>query len=349
MDVFVTPKAWRIHNHVANPRAAGDRSADRRGERIHGLTAPPGGEAVEVVGFAYSKAFLRRKVKTLLICAGYHSRPSFLIIGAQKAGTTALYYFLAEHPRIVASDEKELGFFTPELFADWPEHPNRRILWTNAGTAFADPTSYRRAKIWYHGHFPLPHSLGHERLTFEATPEYLYYPQAAERIFRYDPTIKLIVLLRNPIDRAYSAWNTYRRIGDYRAFIYASRKETRDFDTAIRAELDALRGGKREYGPGYVGRGVYHEQLASYLRWFDRRQILIIDSRDLEIKTSDAVAQVVRFLGLPAHTHSGPWGRINVGDYDRDIPDSSRRLLSEFYKPHNDSLYRLIDRDFRWT
>jgi hypothetical protein len=296
----------------------------------------------------YTVTDLSSRLKTLAIRAGYHSRPSFLVIGAQKAGTTALYYYLAEHPRIVPSRDKELGFFAPELFADWPEHPNHRILCTRGVTAFDDPRSYRRAVAWYHGQFPWPHELGRERLTFEATPEYLYYPRAAKRIFDYDPDMKLIVLLRDPVERAFSAWNMYRSFGGYRPLIYATRRETRDFEPAIQAELEELRTGQNSRDPGYVRRGLYHEQLARYFQLFDRRQILVLDSADLRTSTSTAINQVAGFLGLPEHTREGEWQQVLVGGYDPAMPEPSVRLLREFYAPHNEKLYRLLDRDYGW-
>jgi hypothetical protein len=301
-----------------------------------------------VAELARYKAALAKRLKPVVIRAGYHSRPSFLIIGAQKAGTTALYYYLAEHPRIVPSRDKEIGFFAPELFADWPEHPNHRILCTRGGTVFEDPRSYRRAAAWYHRQFPWPHELGRERLTFEATPEYLYYPRAAKRIFDYDPRMKLVVLLRDPVERAFSAWNMYRSFGSYRPGIYASRRETRDFETAIRAELDELRADEHPRDPGYVRRGLYHEQLARYFQWFDPRQILVLESADLRRRTSAVIDRVTGFLGLPAHERGAEWRQILVGDYDPAIPEPSLRLLRELYAPHNERLYGLLNRDFGW-
>jgi hypothetical protein len=297
---------------------------------------------------ARSKAVLAERLKTLVIRAGYHSRPSFLIIGAQKAGTTALYDYLSQHPRIVPSRDKELGFFSPELFADWPEHPNHRILCTPKGTVFDDPRLYRRAVAWYHGRFPWPHDLGRRRLTFEATPEYLYYPQAAKRIFDYDPAMKLIVLLREPVERAFSAWNMYRSFGDYRPFIYAPRRETREFEAAIRAELEHLSSNRGSLDPGYVRRGLYHEQLTRYFQWFDRRRVLVLDSVDLRRDTATVINQVIDFLGLPEHRREGEWQQVLVGGYDPAIPEPAHRLLREFYAPHNQRLYHLLGRAFDW-
>lgn len=301
-----------------------------------------------VAELARSKAVLAERLKTLVIRAGYHSKPSFLVIGAQKAGTTALYYYLAQHPRIVPSRDKEIGFFAPELFADWPEHPNHRILCTPGGTAFDDPGSYRRAAAWYHGQFPWPHELGRERVTFEATPEYLYYPRVARRIFDYDPGLKLIVLLRDPVERAFSAWNMYRSFGDYRPLIYAPRKETREFEAAIRAEIDQIGAVGSPQDPGYVRRGLYHEQLVRYFQWFDRSQILVLENVDLRRNTATVINHVADFLGLPEHRREGEWQQVLVGGYDPAIPEPTHRLLREFYAPHNQKLYHLLGRDFDW-
>ena len=301
--------------------------------------------------------FLRRYRDTLtnrlhagLIRVGYHSKPRFLIIGAQKAGTTALYYYLAQHPNIRPSSEKELFFFSPELFEDWPEHPNHRILCAQTRRDFFDPRMYPRAAAWYHSHFPLPHELGRRHITYEVTPEYLYYPAVAERIFKYDPKMKLIATLRDPVERAYSAWNMYCSFGegDYRPFIYAPRRETRGFDEAVRAELNKIQSGKTTLDPGYVRRGLYYEQLLRYFKLFNRDQILILDSRALKHDTSGVIEQVVNFLGLPEYKHESAWPPFLVGKYETQIPSEALRLLREFYKPHNEKLYQLLDHDFGW-
>jgi hypothetical protein len=297
----------------------------------------------------YRDALLNR-LRAGLIRVGYHSKPRFLIIGAQKAGTTALYYYLAEHPNIIPSSEKEIGFFTPELFEDWPEHPNHLILCTRKGADFFDPRVYPKAAAWYHSHFPLPHEVGPDRITYEATPEYLYYPGAAERIFKYDREMKLIAILRDPVERAFSSWNMYCSFGEgcYRPLIYAPRREIREFDEAVRDELNETQSGKTTLGPDYVRRGVYHEQLLRYFKFFEREQVLILDSRALKNNTSGVVEQVVHFLGLPEYRHQGEWPPFLVGKYERQIPGATVRLLREFYKPYNEKLYQVLDHDFGW-
>lgn len=299
----------------------------------------------------YSKALLNR-LRLGLIRAGYHSRPRFLIIGAQKAGTTALYYYLSEHPNLIPSSEKEIEFFTPELYDDWPEHPYHLILCSRTGTHFCDPQTYRKAAAWYHSHFPLPHELGRHRMTYEATPEYLYYPEATERIFKYDPKIKLIVLLRDPVERAFSAWSMYCSFGegDYRPLIYAPRRETRGFDESVRDELNEIQSCKTTLEPGYVRRGLYYEQLLRYFKFFQYEQLLILDSYELKGNTSGVVEQTINFLGLPEYRHQGEWPPIHVGRYEKtQIPSATVRLLREFYKPYNEKLYQLLDHDFGWS
>ena len=286
------------------------------------------------------------QLRNWLLRHGYHSTPSFLIIGAQKAGTTALYYYLAGHPSIAPSAEKELTFFAPEIFANWPQHPRHPILWSGDRAALDDPEMYRRALAWYHGNFPLPHSL-RGRLTFEATPEYLYYPRAAQRIFAYNPQMQLIVLLREPVQRAFSAWNMYQRFGEYRPLIYAPRRETRAFEDAIHEEIAQIRAGSAPLEPGYVQRGMYFDQLRRYLGLFPARQLLILDSRELYSRPREVIHHASRFLGLPIFEPEG-LEPMHLGDYIGAIPPGARDELRAFYAPYNHALYEFLDRDFGW-
>ena len=270
-----------------------------------------------------------------------HSRPRFLILGAQKAGTVSLYRYLASHPSIVPAHRKEIGFFDQDtLFARGPD--------------------------WYHSQFPAKASLG-DRVTFEATPEYLYYPTVASRLFSYDPDIKLIVLLRNPIPRAISAWNMYRDLRlnhpDYlRSLLPECDEGARtmittmladdafpDAGEVMRTEIDEILSGTSVLDPGYVRRGLYYEQLQRYLAYFDRQQIAIVDSARLKVEPTNVLDELVRFLDLPAHDwHNTDLSLHHVGEYDTPVPASTHDLLRDFYKPHNERLYELLERDFGW-
>ena len=112
--------------------------------------------------------------------------PTFLIIGTQKGGTTALYKYLAEHPDIVAPKKKEINFFMCSSL-------------------------YGRGLDFYHSHFPVVDSSCSSLITFEASANYLTTLEAADRIHAYAPKMKLIALLRDPVFRAHSAWQMYQR------------------------------------------------------------------------------------------------------------------------------------------
>lgn len=137
-------------------------------------------------------------------------------------------------------------------------------------------------------------------ITFEATPEYLHIPQAPAGIRRYKPTIKLIALVREPAERAYAAWNMYRKMGEWWPLIYAPQRETRPFALVVADELDELRRGKASVDPAYVGRGLYADQLERYLALFPREQLLVLDSAELQTDTAVALERVLQFLDLPS-------------------------------------------------
>jgi hypothetical protein len=313
-----------------------------------GLGPPSANEPAAEPGIEPGWRAFTRRLRALLVRGGYHSRPGFLIIGAQKAGTTALYYYLAEHPRLRPSIEKEVGFFAPEPYEQWPTHPLHSALWHGGRTVFDDPREYRRALSWYHGQFPLPHVLGPGRLTFEATPEYLYYPRSADRILRYDRRVKLVVLLREPVDRAFSAWNMYRGWGAYRPLVYAPRRESRDFATAVEEELADIAVGREPGEPGYVRRGFYAEQLERFLTRFPRAQLLVLESRRLRDRPDEVIDEVSDFLGVPRMEHQGKRSAIHVGEYDQKPPAETASLLRRVYRPHNERLFELLGRDFDW-
>lgn len=270
-----------------------------------------------------------------------YARPRFLILGAQKAGTVALFRYLASHPKIVPAHRKEIAFFDQD-------------------------TLFARGYDWYHNQFPAKQILG-DRVTFEATPAYLYYQAVPSRLFAYDPDIKLIVLLRNPIARAISAWNMYRDLRlnqpDYLLSLLPECDEgTRamfktmlagdsfpDADEAMQNEIGEILSGVAVRDPGYVQRGLYYEQLQRYLKYFDRGQIAIVESVRLKTELTTVLNELVRFLDLPAHDwHSTDLSLHHVGQYDTPVSPGTHELLRDFYRPHNERLYELLGRDLGW-
>lgn len=243
-------------------------------------------------------------------------RPAFLIIGTQKGGTDALYTYLSYHPNIILPIKKEIHFFSHDK-------------------------CFNKGTVWYHSHFSRPHVLG-QHVTFEATPAYLYYPASAERIFSYDSQIMLIVLLRDPVERAFSAWNMYRNYNPRHSLV-----ESREFDEAVRDEIDLSDDSTLE--PSYVRRGIYYEQSLRYFKYFKRDQIFIIDSNSLKTKTELILNEITQFLGLPHHNwHHVGLPLMHIGKYKNKMPAKTRAILREFYKPYNEKLYKLLRHDFSW-
>jgi len=224
----------------------------------------------------------------------------FIVIGAQKAGTTALFDHLGEEPDIALSDVKETHFFDDESM-DW-----------------AAP-DYGR----YHGHFPAPDG----RLRGEATPIYVYWPNCLERIFAYNPAARLILMLRDPVERAWSHWRME----------YARGAETRPFAWCIREGRQRLFdaepfGHHREFS--YVERGFYGEQVERLLRIFPREQLLILQADDLRTDPGQVLGELRTFLGLPARTGPAAAREVHVGrqmNYGSQLTTEDVAWLREVY------------------
>lgn len=271
-------------------------------------------------------------------------RPDFLIIGAQKAGTSSLESFLGRHPQINRAKRKEVGFFSRD-----------RV--------------YSRGPRWYARQFPFRRSPG-VRL-FEATPAYLYYPFVAERILDFNPRIKLIIVLRNPVERAFSAWNMFRQIHADPAirdrtieqYLEDANPESRDpiqellertqfpdFHSCVADEIHALRtGAPLALEPSFVRRGLYCEQVERFHRLFPRENILILESDELKRHRVEALNRVLSFLGLaPIDWAQASLQDQHVRPYDSPMAEPTRQLLQEFFEEPNARLYSALKRTFDW-
>jgi hypothetical protein len=245
--------------------------------------------------------------------------PNAIILGAQKAGTTYLFDLLEKHPEVSASFRKEVQFFGYR---------------------------YGRGMGWYRSWFPFRWQA--KKVVLEGTPFYLYHPRCAERIHSHLPAARLIVLLRDPVQRAYSSYQDQcRRGAETLSFADALAKEderTADdhqhFDD-IHHPLKAVR------VFSYRRYGIYHEQLARYLAVFPRESLLILRSETFFSDTKGTVARVCRHLGIsewepPALPPSNSGGKYSSLD-----PKVAEELRA-FYRPHNQRLYELIGEDFGW-
>jgi hypothetical protein len=244
--------------------------------------------------------------------------PDFLIIGAQKSGTTSLYHYLVAHPSIAPAKAKGVHYFE--------EH-------------------YGKGIRWYRSRFPVDVN---ERLTGEATPEYLFYPHVPERVARDLPAVRLIALLRNPIDRAYSHYQHERALG----------AETLSFPDALAAEDDRLRGElERAYGDpeylshallhhSYRSRGLYADQLRRWLGVVPRERILILGSERLFDDPAGVTDEALSFLGLTT-MQGRTFPKMNARAYQPMEGAIREELRRSFHEP-NEDLYRLVGRRFDW-
>lgn len=246
--------------------------------------------------------------------------PSFLIIGAQKAGTTSLFRYLAQHPGVRAPRLKEIHFFD--------------LHW-------------HRGPAWYRAHFPLSRPQ-RPVVTGEASPYYLFHPLAPERAAALLPGARAIALLRNPVDRAFSHFHWEVRYGNERlSFGQAVRRE--------REELaPLLAGGEGASGLGgfdspslrfgsYLARGVYAPQARRWLDHLGPDRLLFLKAEDLFANPAGTFGRVLEFLQLPPE----PGIRFQVhnpGRYagDADVP---REELVELFRPHNRELAGLLGMD----
>jgi len=256
--------------------------------------------------------------------------PDFLIVGAQKSGTTALYAYLLRHPGIAGPASKEVEFFN-RFFA--------------------------RGTRWYRGHFPTALTGWYVRrrhglplICGEASPDYLSHPWAAARAASVVPGAKLIVLLRNPIDRALSSY----------AHEVAAGRETLPFRDALERESERT-GAEFErmlVDPGYYGaawryhsylaRGRYAEQLDRWFAAFPRESFLVLGSEAELFRDPEATyARVLEHLGAAPYSLDA-YPAVLAREYEAMDADT-RRWLEDYYREPNARLYELLGRDFGWS
>lgn len=245
-------------------------------------------------------------------------RPSFMVIGAAKAGTTSLFDYLIRHPQIAKPLIKEIQYF----------NFNRQ----------RDPN-------WYFAHFPRADEVGEGAITGEATPGYLPTPGVPEAIEALLPGSKVIALLRDPVARTISHYHHYANLG----------RETRSMEEALfdprAAELPEDNpyrpaAGYRAPLPYYVSSSFYARHLERWQAFRDSERMMIVKSEDMFANPRALFDQTVAFLGLPA-ADPGRLATSNAGSYGKTDPAIVARL-KEIFAPENARLTALIGRDMGW-
>lgn len=263
--------------------------------------------------------------------------PDFLVIGAQRAGTSTLYEYLVRHPCIGGASRKEVGYF------------DRR---------------YHRGARWYRAQFPTRFqkkkalACGGVFLTGEASPSYLLNRDVPARVTAALPDIRLIAILRDPIDRAYSGYQREVRKG----------RETRPFADAVRAELpDPLRDWKDNlagrpledfYHRSYLARGLYAQQLEHWMTFYPRERFLLLSSEEFFKDALTVLNRTCDFLKLPPWPDQSfrasvlpnvsRWLRRKYSYQYPPLEPALRRELAGFFLPHNERLYAIAGKDFGW-
>jgi tetratricopeptide (TPR) repeat protein len=245
------------------------------------------------------------------------THPNFLIIGIGKGGTSSLYHYIIQNPRILPAIKKEIHFFNQ---------------------------NFEKGLDWYLSHFP-PIPKPSTFLTGEATPWYLVSFDAEKRIVSIFPDIKLIIVLRNPIFRAFSQYQMQLKLG----------VEQRCFHTVIASEIETIGNlaspSQADFNYWQSEKGCLLFSLYVYFieKWmavFPREQFLILQSEDFYTNPSATLTQVFEFLGVPDYALP-EYRNYNPGSYN-PISDDLRQRLADFFRPHNQKLEEYLGMTFNW-
>ena len=255
--------------------------------------------------------------------------PTFLVIGAQRSGTTSLNDYLAEHPAVLSAAVKEVQYFH---------------------------RYYEKGDRWYRARFPLAtrgafvrRRAGAIPAVGETSPDYLFDPRVPARVHAFDPHMKLIVLLRDPVERAFSHWRMERRRGrEPLSFEEALDREESELQSELKLLLETAGYRDGPFRTSYVARGRYAEQLERWLQLFSHEQLLVLLTAELSARPDEAMTRVARFLDIPdwrpeSHRLRGAQGEAAMA------PETRERLARTFVEPHNRHLEELLGRTLTWT
>lgn len=257
-----------------------------------------------------------------------HTLPNFLIIGAAKCGTSSLYDYLMQHPCVGKSLTKQIHFFD--------RYYDRQTSWYKVCFPF----------VWEK--FFIEKIKGKKFATGEATAHYMTHPLAAKRAYEVVPDAKIIIMLRNPVDRAYSHYQMEK----------ANNREELSFEEAIEKEPERIKGefeemlnnqnnsGRNYPHRAYIKSGEYLEQIKRWREYYPKNQFLIIKSEDFFHDPKKVTNQVFEFLGLEPYELK-KYEVVRKGNYPR-MKSETRKKLVEYFKPHNEKLYQYLRRDFEW-
>ncbi len=260
--------------------------------------------------------------------------PNFLIVGTKRGGTTSLWNWLSRHPAVMPMHPAVQQIKSPHYF----------------------DINFDRGPDWYRSHFPaqwtvdrLAQRLGCPPGIGEASPYYMFHPQAPARISELVPDVKLVILLRDPVKRAYS--NYWERLGSGAETLPTFREAIDAEPERLRGEVERLEADSSYYSAhhdnhSYLARGRYLEQLERIYRYFPEDQVLVLRSEDLYADPRAASTQVQQFLGLPVHDidRLEHHNKLRVPPLDMDLEEQ----LRAHFDPLNQALYARLGVDLAW-
>lgn len=257
--------------------------------------------------------------------------PDFLIIGAMKCGTSSLFHYLQQHPGISGPSIKEVHFLN-------------------------NPRFYRFGEPWYRSHFPtlqamdeLSNNLGYQVVTGEGTPAMIsnfYAINAGKHL----PNARLVVVLRDPVDRAYSHYHHMCRsfAGEPLSFWDALQAEEKRTAADIKLNWEQPeKAGAQHKRYAYAKRGMYIDQIEYWLKYFPREQLKFLHFDDLVSRPGEVCNAVCDFMELPNHEFDTREMR-NPGHYTEPMGERCREYLTEQFRPYNRRLFEFLGEDWGW-
>ncbi len=285
------------------------------------------------------KAILKKKVI---------QKANLFIIGAQKCGTSTLFDNLVKHKNIFGGEIKEKNFFSHEgLFKNGLEYYHKM---------------YPKLSIF--------NTIPKISYFLDASPSYLSHKDAADKIFEYNPNAKFVVMMRNPVDRAFSAWNMYRQMNLlnnsnkkslFNTHVKGSSKDRENkfkelidlenfpsFDEMVQQELVDFSNDSSKF-PGILSRGIYFDQIQYYFTLFDTSQFFFIFAEEFKVNKAQILNDLMTFLDLNQGLQSEKLNDTHIRGYNDKLPQETRDKLVAFFAPHNEKLFALINKKINWS
>ena len=307
-----------------------------RSEPRRGVDLPASMERLRTQVPRPAQVWVRDAVRAYgILTAARRPLPDYLIIGTKKGGTTSLFNWLLRHPHVA------------RMFP-----PMQKLK-----SAHYFDINYGRGERWYRSHFPTDG--GRLRrvdgkvvriLAGEASPYYMFHPAAASRAYETVPAAKIIVLLRDPVARAYSNYNDRRATGTEPLPIFEEALHAEAHRLAT-IDMERLQADPNYYSfehdnHSYLARGRYAEQLSRWFALFPRPQILVLKAESMFTDPVKTFVEVQEFLGLPTMSEL-PLRRYNERP-EKAVSSQTVAWLADYYRPHNAALYAQLGEDLGW-